>query len=384
MIKGARIAMSEQLAVAGNPSSLHAAGRVTRRVLEEARETLAAELGTTPAEILFTSGGTEADNLAVKGLFWARQGQDPRRNLVLVSAVEHHAVLETAQWLAAHQGAELVLVPVQPTGEIDLVALERGIAADPARVALVAVMAANNEVGASNPVAEVASLCARYGIPLHVDAVQAFGSLPVTLGEAATLAISGHKFGAAPGVGALAVSRRTNLTPLLQGGGQERGLRSGTPNVAGAAGMAAAIQWWQEHREVTTARLRVLRERLIAGVTAVDPAATCNSTAPQTLPGIAHFTFPGHRAEAMLMVFDAAGVCVSTGAACSAGVNQPSHVLAAMGQPADLSGSNLRISLGHDSTAEDVAEFLAVLPQALDRSAIRSRVGIRNRVGIRA
>jgi cysteine desulfurase len=352
--------------------------------VEESRERLAVALGCGPTDVIFTSGGTESDNLAVAGLYRARRAADARRTWILVGATEHHAVLGTAHWLARHEGAQVCEVAVGPTGELDTSDLAAQLRCRSGEVALCAVMWANNEVGAINPIDEVGRLCAEHAVPLVVDAVQAFGQVPVTLGPATALAISAHKFGGPPGVGALAIARTAVLEPLLHGGGQERGLRSGSLNVPGIAGMAAAADAALSNSQTQALRLSELRSALVAGVRRTAPEAICNGPAQvrggagqgsRALPGLAHLTFPGHRAAAMLMVFDAAGVCISTGAACSAGVLQPSHVLAAMGQPESLSGSNLRVSLGHDSTPADVAAFLEVLPAALARSGAQARRG---------
>lgn len=378
MLEVARIAMLEQFNHVGNASSVHADGRAARRVAEDARDTLAHALGVDPNEVIFTSGGTESDNAAVKGTYWARHQADPRRVRVLVGATEHHAVLDAAAALRSLSAAQVTLLPVDGQGFLDLDALAGELASDPGTVALVAVMLANNEVGTVAPIAAVADLCARYEVPLHVDAVQAFGAIPVSPVGASTMALSAHKLGGPVGVGALWVSRSAQPVPLVHGGGQERSLRSGTLNVAGMAAMAAAADHARRHRAETFDRLVSLRTRLVAGVAEIAPEATCNGPAqagpaqsPKRLPGLAHFTFPGCRGESMLMVFDAAGVSVSTGSACSAGVAEPSHVLAAMGQPRELARSNLRVSLGHSSTADDVDRFLEVLPTAIARARAR-------------
>ena len=244
MVPAAVAAMTEQLRVVGNPSSLHRAGRTARRVVEESRETIAQALGARPSEIVFTSGGTEADNLAVKGLFWSRRAADPRRVRILASAVEHHAVLDCVEWLASHDGAKPFWLDVDELGRVRPETVRSAIDSDPESVALVTVMWANNEVGTVQPIAEIVAIAHRYGIPVHSDAVQAVGQLPIDFAASGldALTISGHKVGGPLGVGALIVARDLLLTPVMHGGGQERDLRSGTLDTPAIAGFAAAVQ----------------------------------------------------------------------------------------------------------------------------------------------
>ncbi|WP_158374644.1 cysteine desulfurase family protein [Cellulosimicrobium cellulans] len=369
----------EHLSRTGNPSSLHTAGRAARRAVEEARETLAAALGARPSEVLLTGGGTEADNLAVKGLFWARAAQDPARRRVLVSAVEHHAVLDPAFWLAEHAGAEIVLLPVDGEGRLRLDALRDELAAHAAETALVSVMWANNEVGTLQPVAEVVALAHAHGVPVHADAVQAVGQVPVDFGASGldAMTVTGHKLGGPVGVGALLARRELALVPVLHGGGQERGVRSGSLDVPAIAAFAVAVDAAVRGRETTAARLSGLRDVLVAGVRAAVPDAVLRgpADAADRLPANAHFTFPGCEGDSLLYLLDSAGVEASTGSACQAGVPQPSHVLLAMGlDEADARGA-LRFSLGWPSTDDDVAALLAALPGAVDRARAAGLAG---------
>lgn len=369
----------EHLSRTGNPSSLHASGRSARRAVEEAREQLAAALGARPSEVLLTGGGTEADNLAVKGLFWARAGQDPARRRVLVSAVEHHAVLDPAFWLAEHAGAEIVLLPVDDEGRVRLDALRDELAAHGEEIALVSVMWANNEVGTVQPVAEVARLAHAHGVPVHADAVQAVGQVPVDFAASGldALTVSGHKLGGPTGVGALLARRELGLVPVLHGGGQERGVRSGSLDVPAIAAFAVAVERAVAGREETAARLGALRDALVAGVRTAVPDAVLRGPADTAdrLPANAHVTFPGCEGDSLLYLLDSAGVECSTGSACQAGVPQPSHVLLAMGVPeADARGA-LRFSLGWPSTPDDVAALLAALPAAVERARAAGLAG---------
>ncbi|HEV7654226.1 MAG TPA: cysteine desulfurase family protein [Mycobacteriales bacterium] len=353
----------------GNPSSLHAAGRRARRVVEESRERLAAVVGAKPYEVVFTGGGTEADNLAVKGIFWARRAADPRRRRLLVSAIEHHAVVDSVEWLERHEGALVTWLPVDPYGRVRPETL-RAALAEPDDVALVSVMWANNEVGTVQPIAALAAIAAEHGVPFHTDAVQAVGAVPVDFGAsgADALALTGHKLGGPVGAGALLLGRDVECAALLHGGGQEREVRSGTLNTAAIVGLAVATEAAVTNRPATMARVAQLRDELVAGVRARVPDAVLSGDPADRLPGNAHFAFPGCEGDSLLMLLDARGVECSTGSACSAGVAQPSHVLLAMGAEAELARGSLRFSLGHSSTSSDVDALLAVLPGAVERS----------------
>ncbi|WP_037572636.1 cysteine desulfurase family protein [Phaeacidiphilus oryzae] len=372
MLPEAVNAMTAHLGSTGNASSLHAAGRRARRVVEESRETLAAALGARPSEIVFTGGGTESDNLAVKGLYWARRDADPARVRVLCSPVEHHAVLDAVEWLAAHEGARVEWLPVDGLGRVHPEALRAVIGDSPETVALVTVMWANNEVGTVQPVAELAAVAAEFGIPVHSDAVQAFGQLPVDFAESRVdaLTVTAHKIGGPYGVGALLLGRGVNPVPLLHGGGQERDVRSGTLDVPGTAAFAAAAEAVAARRAEHVRAVAALRDRLVAGVLAAVPDAVLNGdpAAEGRLAANAHFSFPGCEGDALLMLLDAQGIECSTGSACSAGVPQPSHVLLAMGRDARSARSSLRFSLGHTSVDSDVDALLAALPAAVERA----------------
>jgi cysteine desulfurase len=366
--------MAELLGQVGNASSLHATGRRARRVVEESRETIAAALGARPSEVIFTSGGTESDNLAVKGLFWSRRAGDERRRRVLVTAAEHHAVLDPALWLAEHDGAELVLVPVDTLGRTVPEAVRAAVEAAPDEVAVISAMWANNEVGTVSPVAELAAIAAEYDVPLHTDAVQAVGALPVDFGASgvAALTLTGHKLGGPVGVGALVLGRDVECAPLLHGGGQERDVRSGTLDVPAIAAFAVAVETAVKEQAERAARLAVLRDDLVRRVLEVVPDAQLNGD-PQSgphhrLPGNAHFSFPGCEGDALLMLLDAQGLECSTGSACSAGVARPSHVLIAMGHDEERAKSSLRFTLGHTSTPDDVDELVAAIGPAVERA----------------
>ncbi|HEY8480540.1 MAG TPA: cysteine desulfurase family protein [Spirillospora sp.] len=380
MLPEAIEAMTAQLRELGNPSSLHAVGRRARRVVEESREIIAEAFGARPSEVVFTSGGTEADNLAVKGLYWARRAADPARDRVLAGAVEHHAVLDAVQWLADHEGARVDWIPVDERGRVRVDALREALGSGD-DVALVTVMWANNEVGTVQPVAELAAAARECGVPLHTDAVQAAGTLPVGFeaSGAQALTISGHKLGGPIGVGALLLAKPAepvflDPVPLLHGGGQERDVRSGTLDVPAIAGFAAAVQVASARREAEARRLAELRDRLIEAVRAAVPDAILNGDPVDRLPGNAHFSFPGCEGDALLMLLDAHGIACSTGSACSAGVSRPSHVLIAMGAGAELARGSLRFSLGHTSTEDDVKALAEVIGPVVER-ARRAGVG---------
>ncbi|WP_087874319.1 cysteine desulfurase family protein [Arthrobacter globiformis] len=364
-------ALTRELSRTGNPSSLHGAGRRARRSVEDARETLAAAAGAHPSEVIFTSGGTEADNLAVKGMYWSRQAEDPRRRRILCSAVEHHAVLDTVEWLERHEGAEVSWLPVDHDGVLDLGALQAELARDPDSIALVTVMWANNEVGSIQPVHRIVELAHAAGVPVHSDAVQAFGSVAVDFRASGldAMSISGHKIGGPVGVGALILGRSVKLTPVQHGGGQERDVRSGTLDTASIAAFAAAAESAARNLASEAGRISALRDRLIAGVRDAVPAAVLRGPEGEgRLPGNAHFTFPGCEGDSLLFLLDLAGVESSTGSACTAGVPRPSHVLLAMGLDEETARGAQRFTLGHPSTEADVDALLAALPGAYARA----------------
>lgn len=364
-------AYTTELSKLGNPSSLHASGQAARRRLETARGEIMQAVGaSTPSEIILTSGGTEADNLALKGLFWARRAADPRRR-VLVSSVEHHAVMDTAEWLESAQDAEIVWLPVGRDGILDLDAVDAELAEHSDEIALVSVIYANNETGAVQPIAELTERAHAHGIPVHTDAVQAFGHLDIdfsALGVDA-MSISAHKIGGPVGIGALVLARSAVPVPVLHGGGQERSVRSGTLDVAGTVAFAAAAQDAVRNRAAEAERLAALRDMLTAGVAERIPEAELlGPSADRRLPGTAQFVFPGCEGDSLLFLLDAAGIDCSTGSACQAGVSRPSHVLLAMGFSEDDARSVLRFSLGRTSTPGDVERLLTVLPEAWTRA----------------
>lgn len=370
--------MTEELARLGNPSSLHNAGRRARRVVEESREQIAEAFGARPSEVIFTSGGTEADNLAVKGLYWARRdGRPGRRSRVLATPIEHHAVLDSVHWLASHEGAEATWLPVDSTGLVSPEALRAAIETDPGSVALVSVMWANNEVGTIQPVSELAAVAREHGILLHSDAVQAAAQLPVDFAAsgADALSISGHKLGGPVGVGALLLARHLEPVPVLHGGGQERDIRSGTLDTPAVRAFATAVQLTTKQVAGEARRLAGLAGDLIARIRAAVPDAVLNGPPPgrDRLPGNVHFSFPGCEGDALLMLLDAKGIACSTGSACTAGVAEPSHVLLAMGADEARARGSLRFSLGRTSSQADVDAVGAVIGEAAERARRAAR-----------
>jgi cysteine desulfurase len=364
MVPEAIEAMSRELTRVGNASSLHASGRAARRVVEESRESIATCVGARPSEVIFTSGGTEADNLAIKGALWSR----PNRPGVVTSTIEHHAVHDSVGWLAA-AGAQASYVAVDPAGRIDRAALEAAVTT---QTAVASLMWGNNEIGTLQPVADLVAIAAERGALSHSDAVQAAGHIRLDFAASGLdlLSISAHKLGGPYGIGALLARREVALTAVLHGGGQERDIRSGTLDVAAIAGFAAAVETAAGRLDAESQRVTALRAALANAVRAAVPDAVVHGPdAPNAvLPGIVNVGFPGCSAEAMLLLLDAAGIDCSTGAACSAGVAQPSHVLLAMGLSEAAARSSLRFSLGHTSTLADVEALAAALPDAVRRS----------------
>ncbi|MGH3569344.1 MAG: cysteine desulfurase family protein [Pseudonocardia sp.] len=378
MLAEAVVAITEALSRTGNASSLHSAGRRSRRAVEESRERIAAAVGARPSEVVLTTGGTESDNLAVKGLYWARRQGDPARNRVLVSAIEHHAILDSAQWLAEHEGADVELLEVDRSGRVHSETLRAALARDPERVTLVSVMWANNEVGTVNPIRDLAAVAHEFGVPLHTDAVQAVGILPVDFAASGVdaLTLTGHKLGGPYGAGALLLGREVALTPLLHGGGQERDVRSGTLDTPSVIGLATAVELAVAGAPYRAGELAGLRDDLVGKVLATVPDALLNGDpgtgvvdgGPSRLPGNVHLSFPGCEGDSLLMLLDAHGIECSTGSACTAGVAQPSHVLLAMGADEATARGSLRFSLGHTSTSADVDAVAAVIGQVVDRA----------------
>ncbi|WP_327190643.1 cysteine desulfurase family protein [Streptomyces xinghaiensis] len=372
MLPEAVAAMTAQFAVTGNASSLHAAGRRARRTVEESRESLAAALGARPSEVVFTSGGTESDNLAVKGLYWARRDAAPQRTRILASPVEHHAVLDAVDWLAEHEGARVEYLPVDSVGRVHPEALREAVERNPDDVALATVMWANNEIGTVMPVAGLAAVAAEFGIPVHSDAVQAFGQVELDFAASglSALTVSGHKIGGPYGIGALLLRRDLAPVPLLHGGGQERQVRSGTLDVPAVAAFAAAGRHAAEHRAEFARVIGARRDALVEAVREAVPDAILGGDPDPAgrLPANAHFSFPGCEGDSLLLLLDAQGIECSTGSACTAGVAQPSHVVLATGASPEQARGTLRFSLGHTSTAADVEAVAKAIGPAVERA----------------
>ena len=358
MADAAIAAMTSSLSKIGNPSSLHTQGRATRKDVEDAREVIAKAVGALPSEIIFTGSGTEADNAAIKGLFW-KSG----KKVIAISAVEHHAVLDPARWLVEHESAELIEIPVTKTGLIDLDFLKELITKRGSEIALISVMHSNNETGVIQPVGEVVKIAG--DIPVHTDAVQSFTKTPLSYKElgVTSMALSAHKVGGPHGIGVLVLRRAYEIPALLHGGGQEREIRSGTLNAPSIVALAAAV----EKSNYDAARVSALRDRFESGLRASVPDAYINGVDAPRLPGITNVTFPGTQSDSLLLLMDSEKVSCSTGAACSAGVHRPSHVLLAMGHTEVTAQSSLRFSCGATSTESDIDFALSVLPTVINR-----------------
>ena len=356
----------------GNASSLHTSGRSARRIVEQARESIAEDLNVRPSAVIFTGGGTESDNLAVKGLYWSRVKGGHSKHVV-TSVIEHHAVLDPVNWIGAHDNAKLTFLGVDSLGIVDIVQLENLLREED--LAVVSVMWANNEIGTIQPIQALRDLCHSYGVPFHTDAVQAFGQLPLDLGKLDTTAVtlSSHKIGGPVGVGALIVEPHTSITPVLHGGGQEREIRSGTLDPASIAAFAVASRLAVEGVAAHAAELSDIQEYLVSAVLMAVPEARLNGPLPGSgrLPNNVHFSFPGCEGDSLLMLLDAAGIDCSTGSACTAGIPEPSHVLLAMGIDEMTARGSLRFSLGRDTTKADVDQLAHALPGVVER-AIRA------------
>jgi cysteine desulfurase len=359
-------AMNSSLRKLGNPSSLHTEGRSTRKDVEDAREKIAQAVGCLASEVIFTGSGTEANNAAIKGLFW----NSPKK-VIVVSSIEHHAVLDPAHWLVEHEGAELIEIPVTNNGVIDLDFLKKTIAARGSEIALISVMHSNNETGVIQPIGEVVKLAG--DIPVHADAVQSFTKVPLTFNDLGLFAmtISGHKVGGPLGIGALILRRAVEIPALLHGGGQERDIRSGTLNAPSIVAFAAAV----EAKLYDASKIEQLRDSFEAGVVALRPDAVINGHTAPRLPGISNITFPGTQSDSLLLLMDSEKVSCSTGAACTAGVHRPSHVLMAMGLTDVVSQSSLRFSFGTTNSSSDVDYALSVLPIVIERGLAANAVG---------
>jgi cysteine desulfurase len=355
----------------GNPSSVHSTGQKIRRALEEARESIAKSVDCNRSEVIFTAGGTESDNLAIKGLYWQRISEDNTRKVIISSATEHHASIDPMEWLEKHDGAEIVWLPVDYQGVIDFDFFEKFLDENHERVALINLMWANNETGVITDMQRVVALAKKHDIPVHSDAIAAFGHVPISFANSGlnTMSISAHKVGGPVGAGALIVSRSTKLVSIIHGGGQERGMRSGTMNAPVAKAFALAAELAVAELESETKRLSALRDRLVAGVLELSPLAKHTGSESSRMPHNAHFTFDGCSGDSLLFLLDQQGVCVSVGSACQAGVNGPSHVLVAMGRTDREALGCIRMTLGTDSTDADVDAVLAALPKALEGAA---------------
>ena len=343
----------------GNPSSLYRFAQEGKTHLEEARAQVAACLNAKPEEVYFTSGGTEADNWALRGVAELMALKGKKTGHIITTAIEHHAILHTAQWLEK-QGYEVTYLPVDGDGLVDPANLEQAIRPD---TILISVMAANNEIGTIQPIAEIGAIARAHKVLFHTDAVQAVGHIPVDVEawNVDLLSLSGHKFGGPKGIGALYMRKPLRLPALIQGGGQEKGRRSGTENVPGAVGMAAALKEAVDHLPQESARLAALRDKLIAGLSAL-PYTRLTGHPVKRLPGTASFVFEGVEGEALLLHLDAKGICASSGSACSSASLDPSHVLLSIGLPHAIAHGSLRLSLGAENTEEDVDYILKEVP----------------------
>ncbi|MCF8555849.1 MAG: cysteine desulfurase [Candidatus Planktophila sp.] len=351
-------AITFQLQELGNPSSLHTHGRATRKALEDAREAIAREVGSLPSEVIFTASGTEANNIALKGLWW--NGKAQGKTIVVISAIEHHAILDPAHWLETHEGAEVILVPVDVHGVINLDFLNDLIAKRGDEIAVISIMHSNNETGVIQPIGEVVSMAG--DIPVHTDAVQSFRKVPLSYKEleVTALTLSAHKVGGPLGIGALILRRAYEIPALLHGGGQEREIRSGTLNAPSIVAFSAAAS-----EQYPTSAVQTLRNNFINAVHDAIPDAYVNGEASPRLPGIVNVTFPGTQSDTLLLLLDNAHVSASTGSACSAGVHEASHVLLAMGHTEATAQSSLRFSFGAASTQADVDFVMSVLPDVI-------------------
>jgi cysteine desulfurase len=357
MIEPAITAMQSSLRKIGNPSSLHTDGRSTRKDLEEAREIIARAIGCVPSEVIFTGSGTEANNAAIKGLFWSA----PDKNVILVSSIEHHAVLDPAKWLVEHEGAELIEIPVNQDGMVDLEFLQNVVIARRAEIALISVMHSNNETGVLQPIELVVDIAG--DIPVHTDAVQSFTKVELNYQDLGVFAmtISGHKIGGPLGIGALILRRAFEMPALLHGGGQEREIRSGTLNAPSIVACAAAIT----ENNYDAHAIATLREKFEQELIKLLPDAVINGVDAARLPGISNITFPGTQADFLLLLMDGKNISCSTGAACTAGVHRPSHVLMAMGHDEIAATSSLRFSLGSTTTVSEIEYALSVIPEVV-------------------
>lgn len=363
-------ALLEQARATGNPSSLHSYGREARRNVEEARERIAALVECEPSEVIFTGSGTEANNLAIKGMYWHRSTENKKRKVIITSTFEHHAILDPVRWLAESEGAEIIEVPVDSSGYLKLDYLETALENRGTEVSLISVMHSNNEVGTIQPIAEIVRLAKEYDIPVHSDAIQSFGKIPLSYSELGlfALTISAHKLGGPIGVGALILKKGFDVTPLLHGGSQERDIRSGTINAPAIVAFSLAAQAAHRNREKNSIYVSALRESLIDTIKNDIPDAVLNGGPGERLPGILNVRFPNTESDSLLLLFDSEGIACSTGSACTAGVQQASHVLMAMGLSEAEARSSLRFSLSPENSKGDIDYFHTCLKRVIERA----------------
>lgn len=363
-------ALLEQARATGNPSSLHSYGREARRNVEEARERIAALVECEPSEVIFTGSGTEANNLAIKGIYWHRLSENKKRKVIITSSFEHHAILDPVRWLAESEGAEIIEVPVDGSGYLKLDYLETALENRGTEVSLISVMHSNNEVGTIQPIAEIVRLAKKYDIPVHSDAIQSFGKIPLSYSELGlfALTISAHKLGGPIGVGALILKKGFDVTPLLHGGGQERDIRSGTINAPAIVAFSLAAQAAHRNREKNSIYVSALRESLLDTIKNDIPDAVLNGGPGERLPGILNVRFPNTESDSLLLLFDSEGIACSTGSACTAGVQQASHVLMAMGLSEAEARSSLRFSLSPENSKGDIDYFHTCLKRVIERA----------------
>ena len=366
MVQPAIDALTAQILKTGNASSLHSTGRSVRKELEEARELIAKAAGCSAIDVIFTGTGTEADNLAIKGLYWL--GAKAGKKVIITSTFEHHAVMDPIKWLQEHEGATVIEIPVNKSGSLNLAALQEAVNQHGEQVAFISIMHSNNEIGTVQPIDQVVKIAG--DIPVHTDAVQSFGKIEFNFNQLglAAATISAHKVGGPLGVAALILKKGVNIEPVLHGGGQERDIRSGTFNAPGIIAFAAAASNAMAQMKARDVKIRKLKGLLITKVLAAVPDAWVNGQSENSLPGVANITFPGTDNEGMLLLLDMAGIACSTGSACSAGVHRPSHVLMAIGLTEDETTSSLRFSLGESNTEAEIEKLATVIASVVEKS----------------
>ena len=366
MVEPAITALNNQLKKLGNASSLHSAGRSVRKDLEQAREEIAVAIDCAPSEVIFTASGTEANNLAIKGLFW--KGAKDNKKVIITSTFEHHAVMDPIIWLAEHEGAQVVAINVDRKGFIDLTELTEAVEKHKNNIALISIMHSNNEVGTIEDIAQIVKIAGN--TPVHTDCVQSFGKVDFSFKNLGVTAatISAHKVGGPLGVAALILKRGLDIEPILHGGGQERDIRSGTFNAPGIVAFAAAATDAVTNKIERDIKIRQLKEELINTIKKNVSDIWVNGNQDKSLPGIVSITFPKTDSEGLLLLLDAEGIACSTGSACSAGVQRPSHVLLAMGLTEDETTSTLRFSLSYTNTVNEIAKLGAVISTVVAKS----------------